>query len=832
MSLLTLLGVIAAYRPWLADFQPDALEGPVDSWTYFGPSAYFLDVSIAQGDLPLWNPLLLCGTPFAANPQSKVFYPPHLLRSVLTPGPTPAATHASLQAYFLAHTALAGVGTFLLARRLGMGAVAASLASYAFVFSANFVLRVYSFHFIDVVAWLPFVLLFCDRAIAASNRREAAIWSIAVGLAMSASFLAGYPQLFIYCVTMALVFAALRVIGMRNARAISAPFINVLGLGLIAGLVAALSSMALLWPAAELFAHSARRGSAAIAAEAAVDFQSWREFIKVLFLYRGVEPFIPGLSCVTVLALAACGVMHAHRRLALTLAALVLAGLDLAVGPPLPVSSIVAWLSPFELAHTRRALVVATLPLCLLAGLGLDALAAYLRTTGRKFGGTVQFSMFAALFLVLAWFASSRFVSPRTWAIDHEHLPVAAFAMPIVAVSVVMAAQRFRSARGVQAGLLAVVAAELAFLNHGYVPELLDLRAPVDSVALNRVATGFPRGNVRGAHPMPNMNLYTLDPSETAYESASIGEVWDLLAPGDNEDYRRLLSEAAVTQRNPYGNDLLDRPFWLAQRYLRGEPPSNADPFSPALAAFVEGDTPETIPEVDTDGIRALEGSLPVSRKPIAPISVDGASFRGTLPEHHARSSLIVRYESAGTGELRSEFSDPAEDRVRYGWIRPIVLTVDTSGEVEIPVPDAAEGEFLLTAALDATDEKMRFVSVELVVDGWDETGSIEIVDWDANEAEVTVANLPGDRLLVFTDADYPGWTATVDGEREAILHANGAFKAVEVPAGSHRVRFEFRPMSVYAGAIVSIVAWTVCLGGLAAAGIGQWRRTRAAPDD
>jgi hypothetical protein len=62
----------------------------------------------------------------------------------------------------------------------------------------------------------------------------------------------------------------------------------------------------------------------------------------------------------------------------------------------------------------------------------------------------------------------------------------------------------------------------------------------------------------------------------------------------------------------------------------------------------------------------------------------------------------------------------------------------------------------------------------------------------------------PGRRLLVLTDLHFPGWTAEVDGQVVPIRLANFAFRAVSVPAGSHTVRFVYRPDSFTWGAVVS----------------------------
>jgi uncharacterized membrane protein YfhO len=59
----------------------------------------------------------------------------------------------------------------------------------------------------------------------------------------------------------------------------------------------------------------------------------------------------------------------------------------------------------------------------------------------------------------------------------------------------------------------------------------------------------------------------------------------------------------------------------------------------------------------------------------------------------------------------------------------------------------------------------------------------------------------------VLADLFYPGWIAEENGRRLPVLRANGYFRAVALPAGTHRVVFRYRPLSVYAGLGVSGLA-------------------------
>lgn len=68
---------------------------------------------------------------------------------------------------------------------------------------------------------------------------------------------------------------------------------------------------------------------------------------------------------------------------------------------------------------------------------------------------------------------------------------------------------------------------------------------------------------------------------------------------------------------------------------------------------------------------------------------------------------------------------------------------------------------------------------------------------------------------LLLADTWYPGWTATVNGESQPVLPANGVFRAVAIPAGEATVVFAYQPSSFLAGALLS-------LGSLGA--LGAWR--------
>src|SRR5690606_12899566 len=80
------------------------------------------------------------------------------------------------------------------------------------------------------------------------------------------------------------------------------------------------------------------------------------------------------------------------------------------------------------------------------------------------------------------------------------------------------------------------------------------------------------------------------------------------------------------------------------------------------------------------------------------------------------------------------------------------------------------------------------------------------------------------DGFLVLTDSFYPGWTATIDGKRVEIFPANCMFRAVELPKGSHKVRFSFFPESLKVGLCLACIALVGLAGYLASR---RFRRSR-----
>jgi hypothetical protein len=147
-----------------------------------------------------------------------------------------------------------------------------------------------------------------------------------------------------------------------------------------------------------------------------------------------------------------------------------------------------------------------------------------------------------------------------------------------------------------------------------------------------------------------------------------------------------------------------------------------------------------------------------------------GEFFRAPIAPYRPRLSFVRGYRI-----------EPSASRA---WMRAAAGEIDVSREVlldrePMPAPPVDARSPILVARL-TEDLPERVV------------------------AEITT-NAGG--LLVVTDLHYPGWIAEEGERRLEILRADGFFRAVALPAGSHRVTFRYRPLSVLVGAAISAAA-------------------------
>ena len=151
---------------------------PWDSKNQFYPMFRFLAGSLAEGQLPLWNPWHFSGHPTVADPQSGLFTPTIFLFAWLCP----AASMQVYDAFIMAHLFAGGVGVLALFRRRGWGASGAVLAAIIFMLGGPAAARLQHTGMILSYAYFPLALWTLEAALERNSLLAAAAFGIVASL--------------------------------------------------------------------------------------------------------------------------------------------------------------------------------------------------------------------------------------------------------------------------------------------------------------------------------------------------------------------------------------------------------------------------------------------------------------------------------------------------------------------------------------------------------------------------------------------------------------------------------------------------------------------------
>jgi hypothetical protein len=188
--------------------------------------------------------------------------------------------------------------------------------------------------------------------------------------------------------------------------------------------------------------------------------------------------------------------------------------------------------------------------------------------------------------------------------------------------------------------------------------------------------------------------------------------------------------------------------------------------------------------------------------------------------------------------ELRPPYSDvrevPAEKiEQQVAWLRRAgvthLLCFDRLSPEVWPVEVAWEGHddmlnrawarpepLYLYRLLDAPG-RVRLISEEGLP-----LNTAATISLDRGDTIEIAVNAPSDSTLVLADLWYPGWEVEVDGAHAQGRRHDNMFRAVDVPAGPHVVKWSYRPPLVRWGYLVSgltiliavVLILTTCLRG------------------
>ncbi|HOZ49161.1 MAG TPA: hypothetical protein PK468_21335, partial [Candidatus Hydrogenedentes bacterium] len=506
IGVLVIGAAIASMYAYVFD-EPESLRwlGIGDANIETGPMAFAMDDAIHRGEVPLWNPLSFCGTPFAANPAHSLFYPPNLIRSLATSHPTPFRTHAGILVLVACHLLLAGVGTFLFARHQRLSRPASFVAAFAFVLSSPFIYRTLGhWRMMFVASWLPMLLAALAAALDARALRRKIFFALIAALAFGMACLVGAPQMFTTMGFLAAVYCAVyRLLHWPKRADMSGTLSRDASAMAVFVVVGVLIAAAALVPGAELAGFSARtKGDAEHAFARTEERPDWNAF-QLLATYSG-SATDSGLrfTGAGVLILALCAWLHADRRRMLVHAALFYVALDCSLGPPFPFARLLVAVAPFAMSQPQRAALFACFFLGLLAGFGLDAL------TTRRDTRAAQWRAAAAAIAsgIIVLYTLEGCANP------HPFLDVskAVLVLP-AAVAVLGTVASFMSTGRVPKVLLAaLVFAEIWTWNTEFIPHYWrGRRAEVPGdVAYLKAERSLWSDNTRGADPHPNWWVY------------------------------------------------------------------------------------------------------------------------------------------------------------------------------------------------------------------------------------------------------------------------------------------------------------------------------------
>ena len=746
--------IVTQFPPWESvlgmDLHPPRHAEIGDVVTMLYPWKAFTHRAIAGGTLPLWNPFLLQGTPFQADPYTAFFYPPNLVYYFL---PTPLAWCLS----FFVRTVLAGLFATLLAKALGATRTAALTAGVIFAF-CGWVTVFQAYPHLDTALWLPLVLLSVDRL----QRRPEGSSVALTGLAFALPVLAGQPEIAAHVTVVGLLFFLYR-LGLPSLRqgAVPARRLRFLVLFGAAGLLALGLAAVQMLPTLEWIGQLERNLHM---------FWGFRPLHEIgAFLSRdlGANPNsanipIPESAAyagMLTLLVAPLAIFHRNRRDAIFFAALVACALQIVFG-----KGPAYWLSQ----HTPilssipnwRFLVVADLGLAVLAGLGISALERELEA-GRRLRARWWLLPAAALgvggigvAIIIARAKGTDAVGlfPLS-TLSLQHLvqrvrgPQSSAAMLLGAAILLGLALAGRIPRGRFAAIaLAFVAADLVTASYRYLPFASpgEIFPPAPTFQfLKRDPTPHRVASVDMTYGSNFELMYGLE-SAAGY-TIPLRRAKRLLSTlGPKTDAPTLKAEMVVASPNRV-LDLMNVKYLVATTWNR--------------SAEVMASRPDRFRLVFSDAsVRIFENLSVLPRAFLVPAS----------------RAVTLADEDSQLAQLCAPGFDPA---------RAVILPEG------LPAPDGGDG---------GGGDRPAVSGVSGI------EGRINGVSLRVTAAERSV--------LVLSQMHYPGWKAFIDGKEAPVLRVDYAFVGATLEPGTHAVRFVYSPRSFRIGAFLSGAAFLTCL--------------------
>jgi hypothetical protein len=739
-----------------------------DILAYWYPGMAAFRRAIAEGVLPLWNPGQGFGAPLLADASFELAYPPTWLALLL-----PLSTYYKL--FAAGHCLWAGLGTFVLARRIGLSPTAAAGGGVAFALSGPLLSSVSLFHHYAGASWMPWVL----AALESLLRRPGASTAVVLGVTGGAQLLAGSGDL---CLATGLLCAARlgwHLVRTRPLARLARPAAGVLVAGLLA-----LALGAPQWlPTAEQIVRSGRPAQGAASAFWSLHPLSLLDLAVPRLvagagveaparevLFEGRAPLLKGLYVgIATLVLGALALRKggAGPLLAGAGAAFFLIA---SLGRHTPLYGALSMVPGVALMrYPQKHLLAFSLCAALLAGFGLAAWQADWREQDRRRAWSLAGAL--ALVALLGLAAAIGLASGR------DVPPVLAGALDEPALA---AAAALRTARS--AVLLALCAGLLAW-----------------------------RASRARPHVVATAALLLLGAADLVF----VGQGLLSLAPRELVEHRPGVVERLEPERG-LGHVQFMPPDPECARVVGG-PPGWEYPWRAALAA-VDALTPPTGVRFGIEG--AFDGQFTgLEPRWLIPPIVAAVRLAGTAPGTRllqlasVRRVVWVRRTPPALlvplGTLPTPYACPLQ----------LLGVPDPGAEVytvahERPLGAGNDEVASLLAPGFNPRREVLLGNARPHVEGAPPPGTARIVARSSDSVSIEVT--PGGAgVLVLAEAYDPGWTALVDGRPAPVLRANVLFRGVRLERGAHRVVFAYRPWTARLGLGLFLA------GLLASAGLG-----------
>ena len=199
VGMIGLLTVVFCLFFWRLLFDPGVAvpKGGGDFNSFYYPLSAFAAGQIQAGHFPLWNPFLFAGAPFAADYQAGALYPPNLLVwAVARP-----FTYGAFEALAIFHIWWASVTAYGFVRTIGLRRAPSLIAGITFAYGGFMTAQLGHAPMIAVASWLPAIFAALYLA-----RRGSVGWSVLAGLGLAMAILAGHPQVLLYVLTAAVAY--------------------------------------------------------------------------------------------------------------------------------------------------------------------------------------------------------------------------------------------------------------------------------------------------------------------------------------------------------------------------------------------------------------------------------------------------------------------------------------------------------------------------------------------------------------------------------------------------------------------------------------------------